>query len=79
MIRLTIRLKKREILDSDLEKLRCAIEDLKKVIYEEMCEIPPSLIRRLRRAGIRGSKAGARLRRLLNKGGLNEQTFNKRN
>ena len=67
MIRLIIRLKKRKLLDSDLERLRCAILDLKEVVYEEMCEIPPALIRRLRKAGIRGSKAGARLRRLINK------------
>lgn len=58
---------KKRALDSDLEKLRCAIEDLKKVVYEEMTRIPPSLIRKMRKAGIRGSKAGARLRRLINK------------
>lgn len=67
MIRITIGMKKRKLLDSDLEKLRCAIEDLKRVVYEEMCEIPPSLIRKMRKAGIRGSRAGARLRRIIDK------------
>ena len=67
MIKLTIHLKKRQFLDSDLEKLRSAIEDLKRVVYEEMKEIPPSLIREMRRAGLRGSRAGRRLRKCLKK------------
>ncbi|MBA7698378.1 hypothetical protein ES703_107055 [subsurface metagenome] len=62
MIRLTIRLKKRA-LDSDLEKLRCALEDLKQAILESGLSIPKSVLRKLRRAGRRGARAGVKLRR----------------
>lgn len=64
MIRLTILLKKRA-LDSDLEKLRCAVEDLKQAILQTVLEIPAAMIKKLRKAGIRGSRAGARLRKII--------------
>jgi len=67
MIRLTIRLKKRNPLDSDLEKLRCALEDLKKAILESGLDIPAHILKKMRRAGIRGARAGRRLRKCLKK------------
>ena len=66
VIRLTIVLKKRK-LDSDLEKLRCALEDLRDVILESGLDIPKSILRKMRRAGIRGAAAGVKLRKLMNK------------
>lgn len=66
MMRLTIRLKKRA-LNSDLEKLRCAIQELKEVVYEEMTQIPPSSIRKMRKAGINAAQAGRSLRKCMKK------------
>ena len=66
MIRLTIRLKKRA-LNSDLEKLRAAIEELKEVVYEEMTQIPASSIRKMRKAGINAAQAGRSLRKIMKK------------
>jgi len=64
MIRFTIILKKRE-LDSELVKLHNALEELKSAILESM--IPKSVIRKMRKAGISGARAGSRLRRIMNK------------
>lgn len=76
MIRLTIRLKKRE-LDSEFKKLRCALEELKRVVYEEMTQIPGSVLRKMRRAGLRGARAGIKLRKKIKKGGLSDSTSKK--
>lgn len=65
-MRLTIRLKKRAQ-DSEFEKLHCAAQELIKEILEEMMDIPPSVVRRMRKAGIDGGRAGARLRKLRRK------------
>ena len=62
MIRLTILLKKRA-LDSDLEKLRCALEDLKQAILQTVLEIPAAMIKKMRKAGRRGAAAGIKLRK----------------
>ena len=67
MIRLTIRLVKRNPLDSDLEKLRCALEDLKKAILESGLSIPASILRKMKKAGIRGAAAGVKLRKIVRK------------
>ena len=66
MIRLTIRLKKRA-LDSDLEELHSALEDLKKAILESGLAIPAHILKKMRKAGIRGAAAGVKLRRILEK------------
>ena len=66
MMRLTIRLKKRA-LDSEFEKLRCALEDLKQAILESGLDIPASILKKLKRAGIRGAAVGVRLRKIMNK------------
>jgi len=66
MIRLVIRLKKRA-LDSDLERLRCALEDLKQALMESGLSIPAHILKKMRKAGIRGSAAGSKLRKIVNK------------
>jgi len=66
MIRLTIILKKRAQ-DSEFHKLHCAADKLIKEILELMMDIPPHAIRRMRKAGINAARAGARLRRIINK------------
>jgi len=67
VIRLTIRLKKRDGRIEEFEKLHCAAEKLIKEILDLMMDIPDSLIQRMRKAGIDGGVAGARLRRIINK------------
>lgn len=64
MIRLTILLKKRNELDSEFHKLRCALEDLKQAILQSGLDIPASILRKMRKAGIRGAAAGVKLRRI---------------
>jgi len=65
MIKLTIIMKRRNGRIEEFEKLNCAAEKLIKEILDLMMDIPDSLIQRMRKAGIRGGVAGARLRKII--------------
>jgi len=65
MIRITLGFKKREKPIPEFEQLGQALEELKKAIMESAMQIPISIVKKLKAAGKRGSRAGKKLHKII--------------